>query len=263
MKFIPKHIRETADISRGDRSLRSFLLNTLSVIIVLGTLYIGLGFLADLAAEWLPERWEVRILSDLPEGEPEEIPGFDRARALFDDMLGTTELRPLDYRLFLLDLDEPNAVAIPGGGVGVTAELLSRVESEIGLATVLAHELGHHQGRHNLKQLGRTLLLRSALALLFKGGGGSMLGTSLTLAESSHSRHQETEADEFALRMVREHFGHTEGSLEFFELIREEYEAGGGKWGAFLSNHPLTQDRIDHLHQLERELSDRPAPAVP
>lgn len=262
MKFVPKQLRETADISRGDRSLRSFLLNSLSVLIVLGSLYLGLGLLADLTAEWLPERWEVRIFSKLPEGEPEDSPRFDRASALFDALLGTAELRPLDYHLFLLDLDQPNAVAIPGGAVGITAELLERVESEIGLATVLAHELGHHQGRHNLKQLGRTLLLRSALALLFKGGGGSMAGISLTLAESSHSRHQETEADEFALRMVRDHFGHTEGSLEFFELIHEEYESDGGKWGAFLSTHPLTQDRIDHLRQMERELGET-VPAAP
>jgi Zn-dependent protease with chaperone function len=259
MKFVPRELRDTADASRGDHSWGSFLKNSASVVLILGFLYLLLGLVADVVAWTLPESWEAGYLGPSALGwavpEVDESEDLARARILLDSLTEGAELRPLPYHLFLIDEPDPNAVALPGGGIGLTRGLLDRVDSDIGLATVLAHELGHHQGRHNLRLLGRAILSRMVIALLFGESGSVMAEVPLFLAESGYSRRQEAEADEFALRLVNDHFGHTRGSLEFFELVRDEFEAGTHQWGTFLSTHPLTVDRIERLHELQREMN--------
>jgi predicted Zn-dependent protease len=259
MRFVPRELRETSDISRGDRTWTSFLKNVFSVFVILAGLYVLLGLAADVAARTLPERWEAEVFGRSPQktdiSEADAPEQFARAQQLFDRLVEGADLRPLPYHLFLIDTADPNAVALPGGGIGVTRGLLERVESDIGLATVLAHELGHHQNRHNLRLLGRALLSRILIAVVFGESGSAVAEVPLALAESGYSRRQEIEADEFALHLVHDRFGHTRGSLEFFELIRDD-DTGLTGWGAFLSTHPLTDDRIERLRELQRGLEE-------
>jgi predicted Zn-dependent protease len=150
--------------------------------------------------------------------------------------------------------DEPNAYAIPGGGVGVTRGLLKNVESETGLAMVLGYELGHHQGRHPLKRIGHTLVFTVAEVVLFGADSSSVVEASLTMAELGYSRRQEREADAFGLNPVHEVYGHTDGSLEFFEKIQGELGTGDVRWTAFVRNHPLTSNRMENMRQLHARL---------
>jgi predicted Zn-dependent protease len=154
-------------------------------------------------------------------------------------------------------MPEPNAVAVPGGGVGVTQGLLDRVQTETGLAMVLAHELGHHQHRHALKRIGRGLIFTIALGLILGGDVASVAQIGLDVAETSYSRGQETESDEFGLRRLFQTYGTTEGCLEFFEMMQKEFETDSQRWMAFFSTHPLTSERIAHLRELAGELEKR------
>ena len=260
-KFVPKPLGEAADASRGDRSWTSFLKNSISVVLILTLLYLGLGLLADLVAARIPDRWEARLFSRQPLPDDGASSELSRARNLFEGLIQAPDLRALDYSLFEIPTGRPNAEALPGGAVGLTAGLLKSVESEVGLVMVLGHELGHHQHRHSLKKMGRALLLDTAMALLFGSGGEVVTETTLSLAESSHSRGQEIEADEFALRLVFARYGHTEGSLELFELIRRENEREGSRWASFLASHPLTADRIEHLQAYRSTLADSDQPS--
>ncbi len=252
MRFVPKRLVKTQDNSRGDTSWQSYLKNSLSVVITMVALYLVLGAVSDLVAYTLPERWEIRLFSW---SRFESAPLRDDAlvRETFDQLVQHAELRPLRYELFLLPTPDPNAFAFPGGKVAVTQGLLDLVESQAGLATVLSHELGHHQHRHSLKRLGRGLIFTLAHAVLFGGSDSSVLDASLRIAESSYSRRQERQADEFGMRLVHEVFGNTEQSLEFFEDMREGEER---RWSAFLRSHPLTSERITDLRQLQQSLLD-------
>jgi len=248
MKYVPKSLGDAADASSGRESVSARLRDVIVVILCFGLAYIILGFVADLVAESISEETEaewfalVKIGSEVGEEE-----GMTQVQPIFDRLTKQEGMRPLPYRLFFLPLGEPNAIAVPGGGVGVTTTLLTEVETEIGVAFVLAHELGHHQHRHSLKRLGRQLLIRGAFSLVF-GGADLEAGTAaLFLAESSYSRSQETEADEFALQLVHNAYGTVDGSLEFLELVEKEYETGASRWLGFVRSHPLTKDRIDHL----------------
>lgn len=260
MKFVPKELRETADISRGSTSWRSHLKGAVSIGVILIVLYFLLGLAADLLASYIPDRWETYLFSSSPEPEKKKTPDFRRAEAVFRPLLQNPGLRSLPYQLSVLDLSMPNAVAVPGGHVQVSPALLKAINAETGLAMVLAHELGHHQGRHSLKRLGRGLMYGMAMALLFGDAGSSPLGLSLVAAESSYSRKQEREADEFGLKLVYETYGHTREALEFFETIHREYKSDTSRWSSFFASHPYTPDRIAHLRELQKSLPEKRAP---
>ena len=254
MKFIPKPLVETADISRGKPTLKSFLKSAVSAVLVLALLYLFLGLVAELLARTIPDRWERQLSGAFPESTGADTNAMTRAAGILERLTKGESLRELDYHLFLFQQESPNAVAVPGGGIGVTAALLETVKSDAGLAFVLAHELGHHQHRHILRSLGRRLIIRTAAAMLLNYDGLSSVDTAFQLAESGYSRRQERAADEFALRLVHEKYGQAAGAMEFFEKIQEH--RGDGLWMKYAGSHPPTAERLRYLRELAMQLKD-------
>lgn len=239
MKFVPKRLVETADVSRGASTLLAFFKNTFLAAVFFGGLYLILGLVAALLASFIPDSWERKLTGHVP-GEFEQDERLDRPQALLDRLLAADDLRNLDYELYLVDFPGPNAFALPGGGIAVTGDLLDTVESDIGLAFVLAHEVGHHQHRHILKGLGRRLIYGLFASAIF-GLDGPVDGA-FEVAQLHHSRQQEVEADLEALERVHRAFGTVEGAFEFFESMQEQEPEG--EWFRYVSTHPLTRERI-------------------
>ena len=120
MKFVPKPLVETADISRGQSSWPDRLKYFVSAAVVMAALYLLIVVSSWALARWIPDRTEAKWLASYPDiSSGTETPGFERAQRLFDRMIEQPGLRKLSYRLFALDMDLPNAVAVPGGGIGV------------------------------------------------------------------------------------------------------------------------------------------------
>ena len=254
MRFVAKDLEKTAEISRGAERWRISWRRVLCGGLVLLAFYFAIGLLADFAADSISDEWEARTFQLQFGDEPENDPDFKRTRDLFETLTREPGLRALPYRLSLLDEKNPNAFALPGGAVGVTRGLLDLVKSEEGMALVLAHELGHHQGRDALRSMGRTILLRLATSLALGDSEPMGLDLALTLAEAGHSRSQERRADEFGLRLVHRVLGRLGSALEFFEAIEREEGGKESRWAAFFRSHPLTRERIEHLRELSQGL---------
>ncbi len=247
-EFVPKPLEKTADISKGKFKIHDWVKGLASIAILLFVGYLLLGAIADGIANSISEETEAELFDWVELGQENgNHPEFARVQSIFDRLVEDADLRPLPYRLVLFDeMEAANAFAVPGGLIGVTPGLLDEVESEIGLAFVLAHELGHHQHRHALKRLGRTLIYRFALSALGGSGDLSLLENSVSLATLKHSRDQEREADQFGLALVYKVYGTTEGAYEFFEQMHAEY-GSGTRLGAMFQTHPLTEERIEDL----------------
>ncbi|MFK8016091.1 MAG: M48 family metalloprotease, partial [Gammaproteobacteria bacterium] len=142
----------------------------------------------------------------------------------------------LQYVFTVLDSEEVNAFAVPGGFVYITRGLLSYLNSEAELAAVLGHEIGHITARHAVRQQsGRSLLnILGSVAGATTGAVGStltgLLGGALV---SGYGRGMELEADELgAAYLVR--VGYDSQAMidvvtilknqELFELERAEKE---------------------------------------
>jgi len=156
-------------------------------------------------------------------------------------------------RIGVTEASEPNAFALPGGNVLVTSGLLEEARSENELAFVLAHELGHVEGRHPLRALGRGALVALALAALGGTDGAAIAGTAATLGERAFSREQESAADRFALALVAAEYGHVAGASDFLARLPDAGPAGAAERAAsWLATHPRSHDRVAELEALAR-----------
>ncbi|MBC8405800.1 MAG: M48 family metallopeptidase [Planctomycetes bacterium] len=254
MKFVPRRLVYTRDNSKGKPILKDWVKGLLSLGVFFVFAYFALGWTADVVANNISEETEAKLFQWLDVGDAlSHQAEFAHLQEIFNRLKDAPDLRPLPYRLVMLEMEGPNAFALPGGTIGVTPALLDEVKSEIGLAFVLAHELGHQQHRHALKRLGRTLIYRIAMGWISGAGDLSLLNYSLSLATLKHSRDQESEADQFGLALVYQTYGTTEGAFEFFEDMHALH-GDGNKLGAMFQTHPLSEQRLADLEQSATEL---------
>jgi predicted Zn-dependent protease len=140
----------------------------------------------------------------------------------------------------------PNAFALPGGVIVMTDQLVELAGSEEEILAVLAHEIGHVEERHSLRQI----LQSSGIALLAATvtGDAATVGTAVAglpviLAQTSYSRGFETVADDFAFDLLRRNSISPAVFADFMERLDTDSELYEDL--SFLSTHPVTSDRIE------------------
>lgn len=105
----------------------------------------------------------------------------------------------LIYRFTVLDSQEVNAFALPGGYIYITRGLLAYLNSEAELAAVLGHEIGHVTARHAVRQQSAataTGILASVIAATTGvNGAGDLLNTLGTALVRGYGREHELESD--------------------------------------------------------------------
>jgi len=241
----PRVPGETADLSKGNHTKRSFLVNTLLILAFFAGLYLALSWLAVGITLMIPSSWEAEL--DLGAAiytmAHEQVP--PSARNIFDELVETAEL-PFPPRLHVMRDADINAFAFPGGHIVLTTGLLNAVESRDELAFVIAHELGHLRHRHLLRRFSRFLVFR--LAMSFFGADptlGSAFGTAEKLDSLSFSRGQERQSDRYALGLCHETYGHVIDPAVFFDRLDN-----GAESLALLSTHPMPPARVEKLRNI-------------
>ena len=164
------------------------------------------------------------------------------------------EQRTWDYKFHMLDSKEVNAFALPGGNIFMFTGLYDKLDSEDSLAAVTGHEMTHVRKQHwaqaYAKQQQRGLLLGLGLSFFHAGRAAQTIaGLADYAVGQGFSRTEEDQADAGGLDdMV--HAGYNpQGMINLFGTLQKVAGNGGGLGGAFLSNHPLTSDRIKHTEQ--------------
>ena len=172
------------------------------------------------------------------------------------------------YRFLILDSDEINAFAAPGGFIMVTKGMLRCTETEDELAAVLAHEIGHVELEHGVKAIKasrwtdavtKTALAGAAMsdadvAEVTATFGDSIGDITQTLVVNGYSRKQERDADEAAVAILSA-VGYDPGALiRMLEEMDRRLKPGGTD---FAKTHPSPQARIDSIRAL---VEARPVP---
>jgi predicted Zn-dependent protease len=157
------------------------------------------------------------------------------------------------FTIKVIDSDEINAFALPGGYLYVNSGLLTTADEEAELAGVMAHEIAHVAARHATKQLTKaTLLNYASIPLIFMGGG---LGYGLYQAsgflipmEFLHfSRKAEAEADYLGLEYLYKTGYDPTAFVSFFEKVEAQEKKKPGRLSKMFSTHPPTDDRIEKV----------------
>jgi len=153
----------------------------------------------------------------------------------------------LTYRFRILDSDDVNAVAAPGGFIYVDRGLLRFIQSEDELAAVLGHEIGHVAGRHAMKQL--TAQALGTLALLgFQAARAETLKTVGSVAGGlallKFSRDEENDADRRGLKSMVA-IGYDASALPaFFRRLQSTEREKPSALEVYFLTHPPTEERL-------------------
>jgi Zn-dependent protease with chaperone function len=179
-----------------------------------------------------------------------------KQQALLQQLLPHVDLPGRDVQLTFRHIANagPNALALPGGTLVLTDDLVTRFGDDPDLiAGVLAHEIGHVAENHSLKQLYHSLSIYLLLALL-AGDVGPILDSLALEGQAvvtlSFSRRHELEADTYALKLINEAGFSTQGLRRFFDAIKA-YD-GSNDW---LSSHPLSRDRLRNIDSFNERLA--------
>jgi predicted Zn-dependent protease len=163
------------------------------------------------------------------------------------------------FTIKVINNDEINAFALPGGFFFVNSGLILAADNEAELAGVMAHEIAHVAARHATKTLTRGQLFNLAsIPLIFIGGPVAYgveqaAGLGMPVSLLKFSRDDEREADLLGLEYQYASGYDPAAFVQFFEKLGKEQKHKMGFFAKAFSTHPMTSDRI---RLAQREIQD-------
>jgi len=148
------------------------------------------------------------------------------------------------------ELIGPNAFAFPGGTIVITDQMVETAETDEEILAILAHEIGHAERRHSMRQILQSSFVALAAATVTADAASlsaAVAGLPVILAQTKYSRDFETEADEFALALLKSHDISTDAFADIMEHLDEGSELM--KKLSFISTHPVTEERIKRARE--------------
>jgi len=168
------------------------------------------------------------------------------------------------FTIKVVESDEINAFALPGGFFYVNTGLILAADDESELAGVMAHEIAHVAARHGTEQASKGELMNLAsIPLIFMGGvGGFALrqaaGFLIPMQFLQFSRKDESEADYLGLQYLYKTGYDPGAAVSFFEKLQAKESAKPGTVSKMFSTHPPTGDRIEMSKKnIEKILPDK------
>jgi beta-barrel assembly-enhancing protease len=161
------------------------------------------------------------------------------------------------FTIKVIDSDEVNAFALPGGFFYVNSGLILRAQEEAELAGVMAHEISHVTARHGTRQATKGEIAQLAMIPLMILGPAGMAGYALyeglqfaiPLGFLKFSRDDEREADFLGLEYMYKAGYDPNAYVTFFERIQADEKRRPGTIPRVFSTHPPTPERIERTQK--------------
>jgi len=161
------------------------------------------------------------------------------------------------FTIKVIDSDEINAFALPGGFFYVNSGLILAADEEAELAGVMGHEIGHVAARHYTRSVTKGTILQWAtipLILLGPGGWGGYglyqgLNLAIPMGFLKFSRDQEREADYLGLQYMYKAGYDPNAFVSFFEKLQAQERRRPGSIPKIFSDHPPTPERVQKAQE--------------
>jgi len=161
------------------------------------------------------------------------------------------------FTIKVIDSDEINAMALPGGFFYVNSGLILRADEEAEMAGVMGHEIGHVAARHwGRNQTKGEIAQWATIPLILLGPGGwagygiyEGLNVAMPLSFLKFSRDQEREADYLGLQYMYKAGYDPNAFVSFFEKVEAEERRRPGSIPKIFSTHPPTPDRVQKAQE--------------
>ncbi|MEK7662238.1 MAG: M48 family metallopeptidase, partial [Patescibacteria group bacterium] len=154
------------------------------------------------------------------------------------------------FTVKVIDAEEINAFALPGGFLFVNRGLLDFAEDESEIAGVMAHEIAHVAARHGTRQASRgTIANLATIPLIFMGGWAGYgiqqaANVAIPVTFLKFSRAFEEEADILGIQYLYKSGYEPLAFINFFEKIQAQEKKKPGTVSKIFSSHPTTDNRI-------------------
>jgi len=173
---------------------------------------------------------------------------IERVASIGKMVAAVSDRLDLEYHFGVIEDEQLNAFALPGGYIYVNTGLLEIVDDNE-LACVLAHEVAHIAAKHGVKAMQAALGYDLFLGIVFaksKYQNLRLFGSVLfDLVHMKYSREDETLADRVGIKYAHKAGYNPGGIITFFEKLKAQKDkTGGGEWLLFLRSHPTTEQRI-------------------
>ncbi len=167
-----------------------------------------------------------------------------------------SEMPELPFTFTVINSDDVNAFALPGGFVHITRGILALANSEAEIAGVLAHEIGHVTARHSAQRYSRGVFTQLGVAILGTATGSRAVGNLAQLGAALYvqgfSREQELEADRLGVRYLGRAGYDPRAMASFLAAMQAESALAAkiaGREGreptaSLFSSHPRTVERV-------------------
>jgi predicted Zn-dependent protease len=225
--------------------------------------------------EKIPIEWEVTvghsILKMLPVAQKPDPEVLKVLQDTVDFLKQSLPGNPYDLKVYILPVEQVNALALPGGPIVIFEGLIDKAESPEELAGVLAHEIQHILLRHSTRGILRNLA-KSMLVTLFLGDVNSVMEGIVQLAGQLEtlglSREMEAEADQKGMELILAANIDPHGMIRIFKkLMQEDFsqkKLPKGKpvseendLSSYFSTHPSSQNRLARLEKQMRSHENR------
>jgi Zn-dependent protease with chaperone function len=265
--------------SRENESKFNWKLYSVGILVLIFSAYVFIktvpSFLADQMVEKIPIEWEVtvgqsilKMLLVAQKPDPEVLKVLqDTVDFLKESLPGN----PYDLKVYILPVEQVNALALPGGPIVIFEGLIDKAESPEELAGVLAHEIQHILLRHSTRGILRNLA-KSMLVTLFLGDVNSVMEGIVQLAGQLEtlglSREMEAEADQKGMELILAANIDPHGMIRIFKkLMQEDFSQKKLPKGkpvseendisSYFSTHPSSQNRLARLEKQMRSHENR------
>ncbi len=161
------------------------------------------------------------------------------------------------FTIKVIDTDELNAFALPGGFFYVNSGLILAADNEAELAGVMAHEIGHVAACHAAREQTRSNIANLAsIGLIFIPGGWAVyegtqaaLSIGVPVAFMKFSRNFEAQADFLGMEYMYKAGYDPQSFISFFEKVEALEKKKPGTLAKAFASHPMTPDRVAAAQQ--------------
>ncbi len=230
-----------------------------SITIIWAGYRFGLPLFADVIAQQLPEKSIAKlgeqVLESLDESvfKPSELPA-DRQKQLIAgfEKLSSPNGKTISHTIRFRKSPEigANAFALPSGDIVMTDELVTLAKDDREILGVLAHELGHLDKRHSLRQLLQGTIVGLVVSWYLGDVSSILASAPAAILQARYSRDFEREADAFGAAMLERNNISPSYLASMLERLESAHGREHGEEGNdYFATHPGTSERVRVLRE--------------
>ena len=198
------------------------------------------------------QEFSLEIEKEYPVYKNAEVTAY--VQSVGDRITRVCDRRDIAYYFAVIEKDELNAFALPGGYVYIYTGLMEVLDDEAQLAAVLAHEVGHVTARHSTERL-TAMYGYSVLAGMILGDdpnfwAGLAADLFSTTGMLAYSRSNEYEADRLGTTYASAAGYDADGMVELLSKFIDTERGEPSKLEEWLSTHPPSTERMSRVKTL-------------